>query len=168
MSIEAVSMKSAAISMVIAWVNAATESDLDKTDLDIRKAVNDQLDTLLGGALVDATSWSFMKKRMLYDLYLEYRKSEGKLTELDLIRPGLTIGAFSDTDAFVEHCTRVGESRRVGQVIGPDEVKICSECGQEKPRSKFRKKGGGVCNACQCAKYRKRKEPKDVSDVTPE
>lgn len=151
----------ALVSYGIAFFNMTQDVKLDKASPDDRRIIETAIKGAIDSLVIDKDSWPYVKGRFLYDIYLDWRESEKTLTEYDLIRPGLTIGMFSDAGAYQEHCVRVGESRGKKQ---PDTAKsitkVCSECGQEKSVSKFRRNGGSKCNACQCAAFRKRRSEK--------
>jgi hypothetical protein len=157
-------MTQSMVSTFIILFNATHDDKLDKKSPEDRRTVEKAIKDALESIAIDTDSWSYVKGRFLYDIYLNWRESEGTLTEFDLIRPGLTIGLFSDVESYQEHCIRVGESRGKlsSDLIAGTATKVCSECGQEKPVSKFRRNGGAKCNACQCAAFRKRRTTKST------
>lgn len=148
-------MKRSIVSSTITYYNALTGETLSTADPDVRAEFASLLDMALDGVEVDQTCWSRVKEGLFYDNYLAKRTEEGTITDIDLIRPGLVSGQFSDSVAFSEHNLRMAVAR---QTTGPlqEGTKTCSACGEEKPASKFRRRGGAKCNSCRSKEYRER------------
>ena len=163
-------LRASAISMCIAYLSSISDMPIDKDDKDVREIMGDVIDSAGGGILIDETSWSYVKDRMLYDIYLMSRKEEDTITDYDLIRPGITVAMFADPFEFNNHNKRVSDKKlRDHGPIDESEIKVCRECGFAKPKSKYRKGGGAVCNACRCAAHRRnRKGTDDVTNELPD
>ena len=103
----------------------------------------------------DDTDWailSAMDPKLLYDVYLELRESEGTVTEHDYVRRSLMSHHFSNELEWLKHQTRLAEDRAKG---GSPGMKVCSQCGSLRFLSSFRAKGGAVCSSCRGKTYRK-------------
>lgn len=149
--------KQSIISSIISYINAATESSIDKGDEDIRHRIGDIVNDIALNLRTDDGSWPFVSDKFLYDVYIEYRREEGTLTDYDLYRPGLKEAQFSSHVEYLKHARRVSNHVSAFGEVGS---KTCTKCGKEKPRTSFRKNGGAVCNSCYCRKYRERKGSK--------
>ncbi len=79
--------------------------------------MEDALDAILGSVTADRTCWPYVKDKFLYDVYLDWRKEEGTITEIDLVRTGITMAMFSSGDAYNQHCIRVGEARKTAVTV---------------------------------------------------
>lgn len=128
-------------------------NEIDKGDEDVRANVRCLIEEAIEKYKIDETCWNRIKGTMLYDVYLDMRRNEGTITKFDLVRPGLTMGMFADANEYVLHAQRVSNQSASGI-----NNKICSRCGESKDMSKFKKRGGGVCNACRSRDYRNRKK----------
>lgn len=103
---------------------------------------------------IDETEWESMSandSKLLYDVYLEMREMEGIITPYDLTRPGLLQHKFSSEYAWLQHRTRIAEDLLEGGSVGS---KRCAQCGNLRPLSSFRKRGGAVCSSCRGKNYR--------------
>jgi hypothetical protein len=145
------------ISSFIALAVTRSGTQFNKADPDLREQVEIALEDAMDAMKIDETAWPQVKTKYLYDVYLQIRKDEGTLTDLDLTRTGLNPGLFSTTDEWNAHRARVSE--RLSQ-DGADYDKTCSACGQTKHISKFKKNGGSKCGACQAKAYRERRAAK--------
>lgn len=152
-------LKQSAMSMFIAYFNATNDEQIDKRLPDDRAMVEAAFDLAVGSMVFDHDSWARSEKsrKMLYDIYLEMRTSEGTVTDIDLTRRGLTMAMFSSNKEYYEHMQRVSQAKAEDLGDGTETLKVCTMCNRELPRSKFKKKGGSKCNACMCAEYKKRK-----------
>ena len=148
-------MKESIISSLLVYANATRGTELRKSDQDVRDQISEAVDDLVGGISVDESSWPYVRNQMLYDVYLAMREEEGTITSMDRHRSGLNVAMFSNRAEFNTHLARISEARVAGVA---EEYKVCSSCEMEKPMSKFKKKGGAVCNACRCRAYRERKQ----------
>jgi hypothetical protein len=106
----------------------------------------------------DETEWEHVKHKYLYDDYLVMRTESGKLTDLDMVRVGLTKANFYDEEAYYVHMTRVAQMKREQDIrdgmYGDQPMKQCTGCSEFLPIHKFKKHGGAKCNACRCKAYR--------------
>ena len=103
----------------------------------------------------DDTDWTILSAldpKLLYDVYLELRESEGTVTEHDYVRRSLMSQHFSNELEWLKHQTRLAEDRAKG---GSPGMKVCSQCGSLRFLSSFRAKGGAVCSSCRGKNYRK-------------
>lgn len=147
-------LRESIISSIIIYSSQMKRVETKKNDPDARSQVGSMLDGLVEEIDLDETSWTYAKDRMLYDVYLQMRKEEGTLTDLDSVRPGLNIAQFSDRIQYHEHMNRVA----IYNKSHINDGKVCSICNVRKDKSKFKKKGGSVCNACRCKSWRERKK----------
>lgn len=142
------------ISSAITLAAQITGGEFNSTDQDVREQFRETLLDWMESFETDETSWSHVKDRYFYDVYLQMRTEAGTLTRTDETRSGLNTTQFSDNAEYHRHCIRVAEARKEKD---GGATKICSSCGQTKPISRFKRKGGAVCNACQGKAYRAKK-----------
>lgn len=147
-------MKESIISSVIIYVQGAKGVEIHKSDPDTREYVKTLVESMMEDVSIDESSWSYVGKHMLYDVYLKMREDEGTLTALDLRRPGLNLVQFTCRDAYNSHQKRLSDYK----VDAKSGSKICSKCQVEKLATSFRRRGGTTCNACRCKDYRRRKQ----------
>lgn len=145
------------VSNLILYYNAVKGTDLPKTALDTREDFGQALDDLIEIMEVDPSTWASVKETMFYDEYLKEREEAGTITGIDLVRPGMIQSQFADSAEYYKHCVRVAESRSADGSNLEDRTKVCAVCLKEKHISKFKKRGGSCCTACNSKKYRERK-----------
>lgn len=144
----------ASIAAMLVTLKTAEDESKDNAQ-SYREAIEETLDEYLYDIKPDPTAWPSLKTKLFYDVYLLQRKEEGTLTPGDLVRTGLTIGQFSDSVSYHQHCIRVSENRRAD--FNEAQTKVCTSCGEEKSASKFKRRGGAKCNACRSKEYRERR-----------
>lgn len=152
--------KSSLVSSMIALLNKEHGTDMDRDNPDDRASV--------AAALAEATNlflanrgaemrWEALRHEMYYDVYLAKKAEKGGCSRYDMVREDLVPSQFSHEDAYVEHRERIKDAKQKQQeakaALG---FKVCSDCGQNKPVTKFKR--GGVCNSCRAKQYRERKK----------
>jgi translation initiation factor 2 beta subunit (eIF-2beta)/eIF-5 len=150
------------ISSIIAYFNAVSEGSINSGDIDERAQVGEMLDQMINEIEPDKTSWGKTDGTMLYDVYLQMREAEGTITDTDLVRSGLTSALFADAAEYYKHCQRISNHRAQTTVEESEygKTKVCASCGEEKPVSKFKRRGGAKCNTCRSREYRNRMKEK--------
>ena len=133
----------------------ANGADISALDQSVRESIREDILSMAADIKPDPENWVYVKSKMLYDVYLQMRTEAGTLTRADETRAGLVSAQFSDPAEYHKHCVRVAEARKEADAGA---VKTCSACGLTKPVSKFKRKGGAVCSACQGKQYRERKQ----------
>lgn len=142
------------ISSTITLAAQITGGEFNSTDQDVREQCREMLLSFIDEFEVDETSWNYVKDRYFYDVYLQMRADAGTLTHTDETRTGLNAANFSDTAEYHRHHLRIAEARKEND---SGATKTCTSCGQTKPISKFKRKGGATCSACQGKAYRAKK-----------
>lgn len=142
------------VSSVIALANSINGTEHPITDWELRSMVEGEVLALLDLVHPDPTSWPYVKDRFFYDIYLAVRAEAGTLTLLDETRGGLNAANFTDTMEWHRHSLRVAE-RKLDE--NTNKTKTCSSCGEDKSITKFKHRGGAVCNACRARKARERR-----------
>lgn len=144
------------ISMTIKYASLVNSEDINKDNIDIRENIGIILDEMVTGIALPPDNWNnLLHPKPYYDEYIRNKKENATITKADLIRSGLIMSDFSSPAAYYEHCRRVTENRS----ISGENEKICRGCNKAKPMSKFRARGGSLCNACRSKQYRNRKKP---------
>jgi len=141
------------ISSMITYRRAITGVDLEKTDPDTREYVRALIVDCANHIKTDDSCWPQVKHRFLYDVYLAMREDSRQATSFDYIRPGLMISDFSDKEEYYKHRIRISNKQKED---ADGRTKICAVCGEVKPESKFKFRGGATCNSCRGKAYRKR------------
>lgn len=145
------------VSMVLALHATLNKTTVDKGDKEKRSHFRDRIVTMLSDYRPDPHGWEAMKHVLPYDDYLVGRKVDGSLTSFDLVRPGLAKNQFSSEYAYYEHMHRVTGEKKGTETGEPTALKRCSKCNEEKPATKFKHRGGAVCNSCRGKIYRSNK-----------
>lgn len=114
---------------------------------EINRMLRQMFDEMSKQYLEDDTSWENAPMSGSYDLYLEKRRKEGSITPYDLVRRGLTVHDFSDGSEFNAHNMRVSADKENSAAV-TGQMKTCTMCGKEKPRTKFPRAGGSKCKVC--------------------
>lgn len=144
------------ISSIMALATKSGVATLDPKDPEDRSWVEEVVEEALlriGSRNSHELKWADVKNHMHYDVYLARKDAEGGASAYDLVRPKLVRLQFSLPEAYAEHLDRID-----GAKTPCTETKICSACGLTKLANKFRKGGGGKCNACRTKLYRQRKQ----------
>jgi hypothetical protein len=158
----AAAQRASIISSIISYFNSINDSSINSGDIDERGQVAELLDQMIEEIEPDKTSWGKTAGAMLYDVYLQMREEEGTITATDMVRAGLTSAMFADQGEYYKHCQRISNHRAQAEVdeYQQGQTKVCSSCGEEKPVSKFKRRGGAKCNTCRSRDYRNRMKEK--------
>lgn len=142
------------VSSLISLANSVNGTDHPTTSLELREIAKTEILAALDLIQPDPTSWPFVKDKFFYDVYLLARADAGTLTLLDETRPGLNSSNFSDPMEWHRHSIRVAQHK---DSESSGVTKTCSACGQDKSITKFKHRGGAICNACRAKKARERR-----------
>lgn len=149
---EAKSMFVSAVGMMMAMLAKRAGDPALIKNADLRETTGEAIAHMLKSVRLDDTSWPFVKGDLLYDDYVALRKANGRLSEYDLVRPGLFERDFTSMFEYFNHYQRVIEHKKKMEGIGNATEKVCSKCGLSKSLSSFR--SGAVCNSCRNRTYR--------------
>jgi len=142
------------VSSAIALANSVNGTEHPTTNMELREIAKTEILAMLDLIQPDPTCWPYVKHKFFYDIYLLARADAGTLTTMDEIRPGLSQANFSDVMEWHRHSVRVAQWKLAES---SNETKTCTTCGEEKPITKFRHRGGATCNACRAKKARERR-----------